>query len=121
MKHVLLTVLLSIGMIPVFGQTDSETLRKAIGYYQQLKFEKSIELFDQLVAESPDDYYLLGRRGFVIAEFIKAIDENKVEAISEDMYLSLVKKGIEDLKKSLEKLPGNADNKQSLTYLQSKG
>lgn len=120
MKYILILVLFATGYSNSVAQIDNETLRKAIGYYQQLDFGKSIELFDELVLANPNDYSMLGRRGFVISEYLKALDEKKVDAIDKASYATLLAKGIKDLKTSLEKLPNNPDNKIALAYLQNK-
>jgi len=121
MKYLIILILIGAGFgNSSYAQTDSETLRKAIGYYQQMNFEKSIELFDELVMANPDDFSLIGRRGFVISEYLKAVDEKKVEVLDKTSYDALKAKGIKDLKTSLEKFPNNTDNKSALSFLEKK-
>ncbi|MGB0430707.1 MAG: hypothetical protein ACPGLV_09555 [Bacteroidia bacterium] len=117
MKRILLAIFLAFGLGNLYAQIDNEILRKAIGYYQQLEFEKSIEIFDQLVLANPDDYSLQGRRGFVISEYLKAMNDNTVVKVEANIYDDLLNKGLSDLKQSLEKFPYNADNKNALSYL----
>jgi hypothetical protein len=104
----------------IYGQSDPEDLRKAIGYYQQLKFEESIALFDQLVDENPGDFNMQGRRGYVIAEFVKAMDGGLVAAKTRDEIKLLVEKGLADLRAGLEKEPNNKDNQAALRFLESR-
>lgn len=99
---------------------DKYTLVRAIGYYQQLKFEESIEVFDVLVEREPDNASLVGRRGYVRCQYIKAVDDKTIAAISVETYASVVRKGIDDLKVGLAKKPDNADNARCLTYLEAR-
>jgi tetratricopeptide (TPR) repeat protein len=120
MKRLLLLITLLVSFFVASAQIDSDVLRKAIGYYQQLEFEKSIELFDQLVESNPGDASIQGRRGFVICEFLKAIDNNLVNGVEETVYNEYLEKGIKDLELSLNEYPNNADNKTALAYLKEK-
>ena len=120
MKKIICVLLLLCGTFTLQAQIDSEVLRKAIGYYQQLKFEESIVLFDQLVTDNPEDKSIKGRRGFVIAEYVKAMDEGLVTKLASAEYLAIVKRGIEDLESSLAFFPKNTANTESLTYLKSR-
>ncbi|MFY0673276.1 MAG: hypothetical protein JXQ87_07720 [Bacteroidia bacterium] len=120
MKRLLFTITLLGSFFVASAQIDNDVLRKAIGYYQQLEFEKSIELFDQLVEENPSDVSLQGRRGYVISEYIKAIDEKKVKKIEGANYDEYLSKAISDLKVSLASFPNNTDNKSALSFLQGK-
>ncbi len=106
-------------MLNLSAQVDNDLLRKAIGYYQQLQFEKSIELFDQLVEQNPGDVSIQGRRGFVISEYLKAINNKSVQQIDTNVFNEYLEKGITDLKLSLDKFPNNMDNKTALGFLES--
>lgn len=120
MKRLLFIVTLLGGFLVYGAQVDNDVLRKAIAYYQQMEFEKSIELFDQLVEENPDDASIQGRRGYVISEYLKAIDSKKVNSIESNTYNEYLEKGISDLKVSVKKYPNNLDNKTALAYLEGK-
>lgn len=119
MKNVLLACLVLFGTYNVVAQ-DKYTLVRAIGYYQQLKFKESIEVFDVLVEREPENASLIGRRGYVRCQYIMAIDDKLVQSISAEEYADVVEKGIEDLKVGLAAKPDNEDNARCLTYLEKR-
>lgn len=111
-------IIFIISAVQLSAQDKTSELRKAIAYYQQNNFEKSISIFDELVAQYPDDINIVERRGFVCCKYIQAIDAKKVEASSE-RYQEIVIKGKADLKKSVEE-NNNNDNKPCLEMLEKK-
>mgnify|MGYP000341700397 CR=1 FL=1 len=118
MRSILVTLIVVLGSS--FMLQEEASLERAIGYYQQLKFEKSLEMFDELVMTAPDDLSLRGRRGFVCYKYIQAVDTRQVGNISSERYSEVVRDGIEDLNASLAKYPGNQDNTTALRYLQAR-
>lgn len=119
MKNILLICVMLLGTWSAIGQ-DKNTLVHAIGYYQSLKFEESLNVFNVLIEREPENASLIGRRGYVRCQYIKAIDQKKIPAITPERYAEVVREGIEDLKVGLEEKPENTDNANCLKYLQSR-
>lgn len=117
MKQLTVLVFLLLGAVCANAQNDPSELRKAIAYYQQLKFDEALSLFDQLVADDETDMFLVGRRGFVCCQYIKAMEENLVARVSDERYNEIIAMGITDLQKSAENGDENPDNKVCLQYL----
>lgn len=119
MKQLTILVVLLLGGVCAKAQTNVPELRKAIAYYQQLKFEESLNIFDNLIAQNPGDVALIGRRGFVYCQYIKAMHDNLVERVEDQRYMEIINSGIDDLTKSLQDGPSNPDNDACLKFLKS--
>ena len=120
MKQLTVLVILILGSVCAQAQTDQGDLRKAIAYYQQLKFDESLAIFDKLVIENDTDMSLIERRGFVCCQYIKAMEENMVSKVENDRYAQIIAIGISDLEKSMKSGMISTDSQACLEYLKKR-
>lgn len=121
-KWGVLVLVIVWGMSTVVPQEDSaqEHLRKAIALYQIMDFEGSLKSFDKALTLDSGNVSIIGRRGYVCARYIMAVDEGKVKPIPDKRYQEVVAEGIGNLETCLATYPNHAENQRSLNYLKSR-
>ena len=93
MKHLLnslFIILFFISAVTATGQTDDKLFSQAKAYYSAKDYQKTIELFSQLISQTPDkiDYYRWrGSAYYYLAKYNEAlVDYNSAIQKSTDVY-----------------------------------